>query len=188
MRSDSRPCKQDSAAAVLEIRAMMSVMGTDAGARPEQSGKAVFFRFTDQSGRVHIVDSLDLVPQAARGAAERVRYGEETAQNRLPTVPNLAGWQIFALGMGTALLIGLLFRRLPGLLGTLIRVAIVAGVLVLASGAYFGFIRQTTQQSGGGAALATPGALIDDAKSAVDKMNAGMRAQQAELKEIEQAK
>jgi hypothetical protein len=167
---------------------MMSAMGKDAGATPEQSGRAVFFRFTDQSGRVHIVDSLDLVPKAARGAAERVRYGEETALNGRPTVPGLASWQIFALGMGAALLIGLLFRRLPGLLGTLVRVAIVAGVLLLASGAYFGFIRRTTQQSGGGVALATPGALIDDAKSAVEKMNARMRAQQAELKEIEQAK
>jgi hypothetical protein len=165
---------------------MMNAMGTDAGATPEQSGKAVFFRFTDQSGRVHIVDSLDLVPQAARGAAERVRYGQETALNSLPAVPALASWQIFALGMGAAVLIGLLFRRLPGLLGTLVRVAIVAGVLLLASGAYFGFIRRTT--SGGDVAVATPGALMDDAKSAVEKMNARMRTQQAELKEIEQAK
>jgi hypothetical protein len=162
-------------------------MATDAGAKQEPPGRASFFRFTDASGRVHIVDSLDLVPEASRANAEHVRYGEETAVNGLPSVPGLAGWQIFALGFGAAVLIGLLVRHMPGTLRLLVRLAIVAGVVALASGAYFGWIRQTTQQPGT-SPLATPGALIDDAKSAVEKMNARIRTQQAELKEIEQTK
>jgi hypothetical protein len=47
-------------------------------------------------------------------------------------------------------------------------------------------MRRTTGQSRD--AMASPSAIIDDAKGAVDKMNARMAAEQAEIKEAEQAK
>jgi len=161
-------------------------------AMAEGSGKvqgdgAVFYRFQDSSGRVHIVDSLDLVPQAQRSSAERVRYDEQTSVSGLvPSPHGLSTWQAFGLGIGVAFLLGLLFRRLPGTFRLVLRFAIVAGVGALIAGAYFGLLRRATHQSGD--ALAGPGALIDDAKNAVEKMNARVRAQQAELKEVEQGK
>ena len=179
---------------------MLRAMGTDAGA-PRQPAKAMFYRFTDPSGRVHIVDSLDLVPQALRSHAHAISYDEESALPALPSAPGVASapatfperlralptWQLAVLAVGAALLIELSFRRMPGALRLLLRVALVAGVVALASSAYFGWLRRTTGQSGAGS-LATPGALLDDAKGAVEKMNARVRAQQAELKEIEQTK
>lgn len=162
------------------------VMGTGLLSSAPAASSAVFYRFEDANGRVHIVDSIDLVPQALRGQAAHVQYNEETSVNGLPASPALAGWQAFALGVGAALLVVFLFRRLPGSLKLVLRLGIMAGVGALAVGAYFGWMRRTTHQSGD--ALAGPGALLDDAKSAVEKMNARMRVQQEQLKEIEQTK
>jgi ABC-type transport system involved in cytochrome bd biosynthesis fused ATPase/permease subunit len=78
------------------------------------------------------------------------------------------------------------FSRLPGTLRLVLRLAIIGGVIALLAGAYFGWLRRESQQSHD--ALAGPGALIDDAKAAVSKMNARIQAEQAELKETEQAK
>ncbi|HEX3853381.1 MAG TPA: hypothetical protein VHW01_20595, partial [Polyangiaceae bacterium] len=64
--------------------------------------------------------------------------------------------------------------------------SIIGGVIVLLGGAYLGWMRRATGQSHD--ALASPTAIIDDAKEAVDKMNARIAAEQAEIKEAEQAK
>ena len=157
---------------------------TEGGARA-QANEPPFYRFEDAKGRLHIVDSLDLVPQALRPRAEPVRY-EHTPVNGLPTLPALAPWQMFALGVAAAFLIAFLFKRLPGSGRIAWRLALTALVVALLGSVYFGFLRRTTQQKGG--LLATPGALINDAKTAVEQMNARLRAQQAELKAIEQAK
>jgi hypothetical protein len=47
-------------------------------------------------------------------------------------------------------------------------------------------LRRTTAQSS--EAFAGPGALLDDAKQAVAKMNAHIQEEQTQLKEIEQTK
>jgi hypothetical protein len=161
-------------------------MGLGTKSVSDQGSGAVFYRFQDASGRVHIVDSLDLVPMAQRGRVERVSYDEQTSVNGLLPAHGPNGWQMFALGVGAALLLALLFRRLPNTMRFVLRVAIVAGVVALLGSAYFGWARRTARQSND--VLATPGALIDDAKAAVDKMNARIKAQQAELKEAAEAK
>jgi hypothetical protein len=61
-----------------------------------------------------------------------------------------------------------------------------AGLALLSIYGYLGWMRRSTGVTG--AALASPSAVIQDAKSAVEKMNAHVRAQEAELKAIEQAK
>ena len=153
----------------------------------EQPENAHFYRFEDANGRLHIVDSLDLVPHALRGGADRVHYDEQTAVNGLPAATGLTGRQIFAAGVAAALLLVLLFKYLPGTGRFVTRLALMGVVVALLGGAYFGYLRRTTQPSSG-ALFATPGTLVEDAKGAVEKMNARIRAQQAELKEIEQAK
>lgn len=140
---------------------------------------AVFYRYRDASGRVHIVDSLDRVPTALRGKVERVEYQEETPVNGLLPSQAPSGWQAFALGAVAALLLWFAFKKLP-------RWVLVAGIGVVLCGAYFGWVRRTAQVSSD--AFASPSAMIDDAKLAVEKMNARLQAQQAELKEAERAK
>jgi len=157
---------------------------TMAGANTD-GGASVYYRFEDGTGRVHIVQSLSEVPAAQRGRAERIEYRAET---QLPSLSAAGrpGWQMFGLGFGVALILVLLFFRLPNTLRWFLRIALVGGVVALAASAYFGWIRRTSGLAT--TALASPTALIDDAKSAVDKMNASMRAQQQQLQEIEKSK
>jgi hypothetical protein len=90
----------------------------------------------------------------------------------------------FALGALCAVLLLGIFKWLPGTMRFLLRLGIVAGLAALLLGGYFGWLRRSAGHESG--ALATPQALLDDAKGAVDKMNERMRAQDQELKDIEQ--
>jgi hypothetical protein len=147
---------------------------------------ARYYRFQDASGRVHLVDSLDSVPQTLRARAACIEYPAEPSVLPSGLVPQgSSGYQMFGLGFAAALLVAFVFSKLPGSLRLFARFAIIGGVVVLLAGAYLGWLRRTTHQSAD--ALAGPGALIDDAKSAVAKMNARISAEQAELKETERA-
>jgi hypothetical protein len=165
-------------------------MGTDKGcgaASPAGARVARYYRFQDASGGTHIVDSIDSVPQASRANAQCIEYA---AQPDAPTdlgsvlAHGPSGWQSFGLGVTATLLVVLVFRKLPGTMRLVLRVGVIGGVVALLAGAYLGWLRRTTQQSGD--AFSGPGSIIDDAKQAVAKMNARTQAQQTELKEIEQ--
>jgi hypothetical protein len=156
------------------------------GVGKESASTAVYYRFQDANGRTHIVDSLDSVPQASRPQAQRIEYQPQPEPSVLQLPRTLSTWQIFGLGFVAALLVTFLFRRLPGTMRMVLRMGIIGGVIVLLGGAYLGWMRRATGQSHD--ALASPTAIIDDAKGAVDKMNARMAAEQAEIKEAEQAK
>jgi hypothetical protein len=145
---------------------------------------ARYYRFQDAGGRTHLVDSIDSVPQALRASAVCIEFGEQPDAASAVLPRGLTGLQTFGLGFGAALLVVLVFKKLPGTMRLLLRVAIVGGVVALLGGAYLGWVRRTTQQSND--VLAGPGAMIDDAKQAVAKMNARIQAEQAELKETEQ--
>jgi len=156
------------------------------GVGQEPASTAVYYRFQDASGRTHIVDSLADVPQASRAQAQRIEYQQRAQPSVLQLPQTLSTWQTFGLGFVAALLVVFLFRRLPGTMRMVLRVGIIGGVIVLLGGAYLGWMRHATGQSSD--ALASPRAIIDDAKSAVEKMNARMAAEQTEIKEAEQAK
>ncbi|MEP7049431.1 MAG: hypothetical protein ABJB12_03720 [Pseudomonadota bacterium] len=156
------------------------------GAGREQQGATVYYKFQDSSGRLHIVDSLESVPQAMRPQAQRLAYGEPPSTVASSTSEGLRGWPMFALGFGAALLVVLIFKRLPGTMRIVLRLAIVAGIVCLLGGGYLSWARRATGLGSG--VLASPQQIIDDAKNAVAKMNARQQADQAELKEIEQAK
>ena len=152
----------------------------------EQQGATVYYRFQDSSGRLHIVDSLESVPQALRPHAERVAYTEAPSGAAALLQHGVSSWQMFGLGFAAALLVVLVFKRLPGTMRVVLRLAIVGGIVCLLAGGYLGWMRRATGQAND--ALASPGQIIEDAKSAVAKMNDRQRADQAQLKEIEQAK
>jgi hypothetical protein len=156
------------------------------GAGKSVESKAVYYRFQDASGRTHIVDSLDSVPQAARLQAQRIEYQAQPEPSPLQLPRTLSAWQTFGLGFAAALLVTFLFRRMPGTMRLALRFGIIGAVVVLLAGAYLGWMRRATGLSS--SALASPTAVIDDAKDAVAKMNARMAAEQAEIKEAEQAK
>ena len=164
--------------------------GTEIGGKDLPAGGAVFYRFRDATGRIHIVDSLDLVPPRDRAHVERIAYSEEPSGSVLSQLPSLPGWQSVALGLslgvGLLLLFSFQFPRLRGAVWVLVRTAGFAGLALLLIYGYLGWMRRSTGATG--AALASPSAVIQDAKSAVEKMNAHVRAQEAELKAIEQAK
>jgi hypothetical protein len=168
-------------------------MGTENGCAARAASGAQYYRFEDASGRVHLVDSIDSVPQALRAHATCIEFRDEPTQ--LPSIVSrgsslvphgLSGYQTFGLGFAAALLVALLFSRLPGTRRLVVRLALLGGVVALLAGVYFGWLRRTAGQSSD--TFAGPGALIEDTKAAVAKMNARSQAEQAELKEIEQAK
>jgi hypothetical protein len=156
------------------------------GAGQEQGAGTVYYRFADAKGTVHVVDSIDGVPYALRGRAQRVEYEAQPAASALRLPSSLTRWQTFGLGFAAALVVVFLFKRLPKTMRLVLRFAIVGAVAALLVSAYLGWMRRSTGASTD--ALATPGALLEDARSAVAKMNARVQAEQAEIKEAEQAK
>ena len=143
-----------------------------------------FYRWVDAQGRVHVVTSLDSVPQAARAKAELVtlRGAEETS----PLVAAEAWkpeWGSFAAGFGAAIVLVFLFRLLPNGWKGALRVVVALGLAALLTGAYLGAVRRNAGLPGG--AFAAPSALIQDAKDAVNKMNERQKLQEEELKKVQ---
>jgi len=157
---------------------------------------ATFYRYRDGSGRVVIVDSLARVPASQRASAEAVALapaGESAgaSDGALSSTAVSAARELtrdlhmpsFIAGLSSALLVALLFVVVGRKLGRLFRGALLLGVLGVGAVAYFGWVRRTTGQSGD--LLASPGALIEDARGAVQKLNQRSAEQQRELKELE---
>jgi hypothetical protein len=150
-------------------------------APPAPSTASVYYRFDDAQGRLHIVDSLDQVPKPLRARAERI---ELVAPSNKPT-SWLSGthWTSFGLGAGAALALVLVFWSMRRGWNPLLKLALVIGVAALLAGAYFGSIRRQSGQSD--SVLASPSALIDDARRAVDQANRRNQEQEEALKEID---
>lgn len=149
------------------------------------AGQAVFYRYRDPKGRVVIVDSLARVPSSARDSVESVTMeAPPTSVVALPvTLARDLHVPSFAAGAGCALLASLLLFFALRAKGALLRVVMLGALVALGAGAYFGWVRRTTGQDA--ALLESPAALIDDARSAVDKMNERVREQERVLRELE---
>lgn len=156
---------------------------------PDKSGQTqAFYRWQDAQGRVHIVTSLDEVPPAERAKVVRVDLNSAEAVSHYPAAtPGFSwpsvDWSSFALGFGAALLVAMVFRVLPGGGRWLWKLALVAGVVLVLTGAYLGAVRRAAGIDGG--ALAAPSALIQDAKTAVERMNQRQKQQEEELRKLQ---
>lgn len=147
----------------------------------------VYYRWTDAEGRLHLVSSLDAVPVAARPRAERVELGVRAA----PSVVERAGeavtsgggatWLLLAAGLGVVLIAA--SRFMPPGLRWLAKLGVFALVAALLGGLYLGTLRRST--GAGDSLLATPSAIIDDTKQAVEKINQRQKQQQEELRRIQ---
>lgn len=161
------------------------------GLPPSGGASTTFYRYRDGSGRVVIVDALTRVPASQRASAEAVVLapaGEsaalaDTAVSAARGLARDLHMPSFIAGLSSALLVALLFMVVGRKLGRLFRGALVVGVLGVGVVAYFGWVRRTTGQSGD--LLASPGALIEDARGAVQKLNQRTEDQQRALKELE---
>jgi hypothetical protein len=145
------------------------------------SGGALY-RYRGPDGRIVVVDTLSEVPENQRGSAERV-----VAIDRLGAAPTGGPWHFdwpsAAVGFGAAALLAVvLFASRRGS-RLVLGVVVALGLGVLGMGAYFGFLRQSTGQSG--SPFASPSAVIDDAKRAVDQMDRRNRDQERQIQEIQ---
>jgi hypothetical protein len=148
------------------------------------AGDGAFYRYHDESGRLVIVDSLARVPSSARGAVETVVLAPAPGLIALPTrfAQDFHAPSFFA-GAAATLALGLVWLLLRRGQGRIVRFVVLACVVMAGSGAYLGWVRRTTGQ--GDSLVASPAALIDDARSAVQKMNERGREQLQVLKELE---
>jgi hypothetical protein len=154
---------------------------------PTPGKPQTFYRWVDASGRLHVVSSLDSVPQGERAKAAVVTL-QPDATPTLPTAESVARWRpdwiSFAVGFGLALVLAALFKVLPNGLRFVSRVALVLGVGVVLTGLYLSAVRGSSGAQGG-SVLTSPSALLDDAKAAVEQMNLRQKQQEEELRKIQ---
>ena len=155
-----------------------------------------FYRYTDEDGRVHIVDRLDKVPAVERARAQEITPGRGGAVIPAPPVSvdggsggsimgfasDLDGPSVLTgVALAVAVQAGLLIVRRNG--AVLLRGGLVLAAVALIGGAYLGWIRQRVGVGDG--AVATPGQLVDDARRAVRQLKARLQEQQRVLRELE---
>jgi hypothetical protein len=158
-----------------------------------ETGKQQFYRYTDAEGRVHITTSPDALPPGARGKAELLVL-DANATRAEHTVPMgeqaespKPGFELdglsFGAGFGAALLLAAIFRMMPEKMRWLPRLAIVGGIAVVGIGLYLGYLRKTTGMGTG--PLASPSAIIQDARATVEGVQQRQREREAELRAIQ---
>lgn len=148
-------------------------------------GGSIFYRYRDESGRLVIVDSLARVPSRAREAVESVVLAPAPGPSVLELPARFAQdlhGPSFLAGVGGTLALGLLWLLLRRGRSRLVRFALLGALVLAGSGAYLGWVRRMAGQ--GDSLVASPTALIDDARNAVQKMNERSREQQRVLDEL----
>jgi hypothetical protein len=156
------------------------------GTRGAAAGSSVYYRYQGADGRIVIVDSLSQVPASSREHVERVDLDATTTASTPSsdkTFVSQFDGPSFAAGFGLALLLAtmvLLVRR-----GSLrwLGFLLVLGLLVGGFGAYLGWLRRSTGQST--AAFASPSAVINDARRAVETLQQRERERDRVIEEIQ---
>ena len=152
----------------------------------------MFWTYKDDAGVDVVVQRFEDIPQKYRAKATTLdaaahdkakKAGDLVGHVSLPgaSAPgSMLGVHVpsFAAGAGAAFIVAalvtLVFKRRAGL--------IMGVLLVIALGA--GYLTWMRQSTGLGDGIATPQAIIDDAKAASDKLKTQMEKQEAALKEI----
>jgi hypothetical protein len=143
-----------------------------------------FYRWVDGTGTVHVVSSLDAVPAAERARLEEVALPSRPARTAAdPAAAFQPDWSSVALGFGAGVLLAWLVPRGGKTLTTLVVVMGVGAVLV---GGYLAALRRSTGAEAS-SWLASPSAIIHDAKATVERANEAQRARQRELDELGKA-
>ena len=146
----------------------------------------VYYRWTDSEGRLHIVSSLDAVPIAARPKVERLELGVPHPPSIVEGAPAVSSssaalWLLLAASVGLVLLVA--SRFMPSGLRWLAKLGAIALVAALLGGLYLGALRRSVGSSS--SLLASPSAIIDDTKRAVEKINQSQKQRDEELRRIQ---
>jgi hypothetical protein len=149
---------------------------------------AALYRYSDAAGRVVVVDSLSKVPKRLRGSVKPIQLAAPPEASRTGTVlsprsllQDLHG-PSFAAGASCGVVACLLLFALRRA-GKLLRLGFALGVSLLGIGLYLGWMRGLAGQSQ--ELVASPRALIEDARAAVEKMNQRSLEQARVLQELE---
>lgn len=154
-----------------------------------------FYRYTDDQGRLHVVDSPSAVPNRYRDHAQRLEM-KGRAETSVGSVDSSAPQGAhapsvvqpsfhapsFALGFIAAAMLALVFFAVRGNAkrGAMIVVgAVLAASLVIA---YFGLIRRATGT--GAQPFSSPTALVEDARKNVDALNEQQRKQEKAIDDV----
>jgi hypothetical protein len=141
-------------------------------------GQETYWRYRDADGREHITNDRSTVPASSDRSASTIVIETPT-----PSFWRKIDATSFLLGAAVAgfvlVVVGpFLYRH------RMVRNVVLFGLLAaLGAAAYFGFLRRSTGL--GGAALATPQEIIDDARRAVDKANTAVKEQGEEIRRIQ---
>src|SRR5512145_1385872 len=133
---------------------------------------AVYYRFTDETGRLHLVDSLSKVPPEDRASAERIELTPPNTQGF--AIEDAAGhrsaiaWPSFGLGFASAVALALVLLLLRSHFGTATKIVLTASLVALLGLGYLGVIRRQIDPHA--PFLASPSSFVEDAKQNVDKL------------------
>jgi hypothetical protein len=128
---------------------------------PSEQKAQSFYRWVDERGTVHVVSSLDAVPAAERARMEAVELQGKPLEFDSGFRPD---WSSAALGFGAGLLFVLVLPR--GWKGVT-RIAVVVAIGAILVGGYLATLRRSTGADPS-SLLASPSAIIQDAKAAVE--------------------
>lgn len=147
---------------------------------PAASGRGqVFFRYRGADGREYITDSAQAVPSDHSGSVEVVAL-EPPAKGLLEGIDSFS----LLLGMTAGALMSPFFGMLVRRGGWILKLFLLVALVGLGTAAYLGVLRRSTGLGTG--PLASPGALIEDARRAVEQLNTRVRERDQELKKLEQ--
>jgi uncharacterized membrane protein (Fun14 family) len=139
----------------------------------------VFYRYVNPEGRLVITDAPPGGPAPGGGPADVVVLEPPPPKSIMSGLDTRSLWVGVALGVVGGFTLSWLLRVIP----RVGRLVVGAAILVVGALAYLGWMRRSAGLSQDLAA--TPQALVDDAKRAVEKMNARMHQQDEELKKLE---
>jgi hypothetical protein len=150
-----------------------------------ETGGQVFYRYEDQNGRLHIVNSPAALSSADRAKAERIELSPPPAATAAGVAAAARGFDgaSFALGFGAAAILGAVLFSFKGGSRMLAKVAALLALVCLVGGAYFGWLRRTTGQ--GNSMVASPNELVNDARRAVEAVSEKRRERDRILEEVE---
>jgi hypothetical protein len=154
--------------------------------RDQTGSEQTFFRFTDQSGRIVIVDSKDKLPKSAQANAQRLELSGAAAGTKPPSEADLS---LPSLGLGVALgivcTVGTLFLFRRAGAGFIAKVFGGLAIAALLGGLYLGWLTRATGQSD--QLLSSPADIIDNARRTVEQANESRRKQHQLLEDLADA-
>lgn len=163
------------------------VLSAPTTAAKEGEGKGLDLSGQAAALEAEVEGALQALPKKAREVGRQGRRSAEAAQREIgDVVPFVKELDLPSVAVGFAMALGfwllsLLIRRSGRLL---FKVGLVLAMVALVAGAYFGWLRRTAGLSDGH--LASPAAVVDDAKKAAKQMQDRLQKNERILKKLEE--